>query len=153
MLLLLFQIGKDRFGLDVSQIIKVVPLVILKKVHRAPNYIAGLFDYRGTIIPVIDLSALISGKPSRLLLSTRIILVDFINSDNNHHILGLMTERVSETIMVNEKDFKQPIVESETIRYLGDIIPDENGMIKRIKIENILPEYLQKLLFKTKKEV
>lgn len=152
MLLLLFQIGKDRFGLDVSQIIEVVPLVTFKKVHRTPKYVTGLFNYRGTMVPVIDLSALISGKPSLPLLSTRIILVNFINSDK-HHILGLIAERVTETIMFREEDFKPPVIESETTRYLGDIIPMEDGMIQRIKIENVLPEYLKKLLFTMKKEV
>ena len=153
MLLIVFHVGNDRFGLDVSQIIEVTPLVVLKKAPHTPEYVAGLFNYRGTIVPVIDLSTLLCGNSSKYLLSTRIILIDYICSNDVHHILGLMTERVTETITYREEDFQLPGIESENAPYLGDIIIDENGMIQRIKVENILPESLQELLFKDKKEV
>ena len=151
MLLIVFNIGKDRFGLDVSQIIEVIPLVTFKKVHRTPKYVSGIFNYRGTMVPVIDLSTLISGKPSQPLLSTRVILVNYTSPDN-HHTLGLVAERVTETMVFREEDFKPPVIESDTTRYLGDIMTTEDGMIQRITIENILPEYLRKILFSTKKE-
>ena len=147
MLLLLFNIGKDRFGLEVNHIIEILPLVEFKIAPHTPEYVAGLFNYRGTIVPVIDLSMLISGTPSRPLLSTRIILVDYIRSDYNHHVLGLMAEYVTETIPCREEDFKPSTIVSKTAQYIGDIIIHEDEMIQRIKIENILPKPVQELLF------
>ena len=148
MLLIVFHIDDDRFGLDVDQVIEVAPIVLLKKAAHTPGYVAGLFNYRGTVVPVIDLTKLITGKPSQPLMSTRIVLVDYTGADNAHHILGIMVERVMETVNYRDEDFQPPGFEQENTQYLGDIIIDENGMIQRIKVDNILPESLQKLLFK-----
>lgn len=151
MVLLLFQAGEERLGLDVSRVIEVMPVVNLKKAPHTPEYVAGLFNYRGTIVPVIDLSALLSGKRLVPLFSTRIILVDYIGADGCSHALGLMAERVTETFSFREEDMQPAGVESETAEYLDRILTDERGMIRLVEVNRILPESLQNVLFKEKK--
>src|SRR4051812_28019239 len=68
MLLLVFQAGGQRFGLDTSEVIEVVPVLACRKLPHAPSYIAGLANYRGTAAPVIDVSALLTGEGAPLLL-------------------------------------------------------------------------------------
>lgn len=75
MLLLLFHVGHERYALESERVVQVFPNLLLKEIRHAPDYISGLFDYRGQIIPVLDLSHLIQGKACPNLLSTRIILV------------------------------------------------------------------------------
>ena len=98
MLMLLFSCEDALYALDSTQVVEVIPRVILRKVHRVPEYVAGLFNYRGEIVPVLDLSHLIQGKPSISYLSTRIIMVNYLDKDNNKRYLGLMAERVTETL-------------------------------------------------------
>jgi len=148
MLLIVFHIGDNRFGLDVDQVIEVAPIVLLKKAAHTPGYVAGLFNYRSTVVPVIDLTMLITGKQSQPLMSTRIVLVDYTGADNAHHVLGIMVERVMETTNYRDEDFQPPGFEDGNTQYLGDIIIDEYGMMQRINVDNILPESLQELLFK-----
>ena len=148
MLLILFQIGNDRFGLDVEQVLEVVPVVTFKKAPHTPGYVAGMFNYRGTIVPVIDLSTLISGEPSKSFLSTRILLVNYNSPDDTAHVLGLLAERVTETFSCNEDDFQPPGIESENAKYLENIILDDKGMIQFVSVEKILPESLHEILFK-----
>ena len=76
MLMLLFHLENERYALESTQIIEVVPLIELKKQPHAPNYVSGVFNYRGQIVPVIDLCQLIQGKSCHTHLSTRIILVN-----------------------------------------------------------------------------
>jgi chemotaxis-related protein WspB len=59
MLLLLFEIGNGRYALEVNQIIEIVPLVKFKKIPHSPDYVAGLMNYRGKGLPVIDLNLLL----------------------------------------------------------------------------------------------
>jgi len=47
MLFLLFQLGQDRYALEASRVIEVLPLVSLKRIPQAPRGVAGLFNYRG----------------------------------------------------------------------------------------------------------
>ncbi|HEY9863833.1 MAG TPA: chemotaxis protein CheW, partial [Candidatus Obscuribacterales bacterium] len=79
MLILLFYAGKDLFAISSSYIVEVIPRVSFRKVHHVPEYVAGLFNYRGVILPVIDISQLIQGTPGRSHLSTRIIIVKYPN--------------------------------------------------------------------------
>jgi len=143
MLFLVFEIDNERYCLEVSSIIEITPMVVFKKIPHVPAYFSGLFNYRGTIVPVVDLSVLISGKPSRPLFSTRVILVDYVGVDKNHHILGLLAERATETIFVKEEAFQPSGIEVDGAKYLGDVIFDDKGMIQRIRIEKLPPETIQ----------
>src|SRR5205085_2464470 len=104
MLLLLFKIGSDRYALPASQMIEVAPLVSLKQIPQAPLGVAGICNYHGLPVPVIDLSALTLGQPSPARVSTRIIMVNYPDRGQKR-ILGLMAEQISETIRRGKTDF------------------------------------------------
>jgi len=146
MLLLLFSVGDNLYALDTSQVVEVIPRVILRKVHQAPDYFAGLLNYRGAIVPVIDLCHLIQGKPSRAYLSTRIIMVNYVGQDNINRWLGLMAERVTETLNKPDIDLVDTGNLLDEAPYLGEIIMDEKGIIQRIRLEYLLLDSQHKYL-------
>src|SRR5215216_5089516 len=98
MLFLLFQLGSERYALDAGQVVAVLPRLGVKAIPHAPSAVAGLCQYRGVPVPVIDLSALALGRPSANRLSTRIVLVQFPNPVGGPHLLGLLAERATETL-------------------------------------------------------
>lgn len=154
MLFILFHIGKDRYAIDSRQVKEVVPMVDLKKLPQAPAHIAGLFRYRGRVVPVIDLCALIGNGPCRDHLSTRIILVDFpAGATGASHILGIMAERIVETISVSKADLAPSGIALEEAPFFGKIILSEQEMIQSISVENLLPESLRSALFKEEAEM
>jgi chemotaxis-related protein WspB len=83
MLLLTFRAAENLYAVDVARVVEVVPRVDLRRLPHAPAFIAGLFDYRGTVVPVIDLGLLLGSESCRNRLSTRIILVNSRPSDHN----------------------------------------------------------------------
>ena len=147
MLLLVFHLDEDRYALEGREVVEVVPGVALKAVPHAPDCVAGLFNYRGTIVPVIDLCRLTRGTPCATHLATRIVLVEFPDSRGAACILGLMAERVTEAAEVQAADFKAPGIRVEGAPYLGDVVADEQGMIQRIHVERLLPSPLRDSLF------
>jgi len=146
MLMLLFYVENDLYALDTSQVIEIVPKIILRSVRNVPEYFAGLFSYRGTIVPVIDLSYLIQGKPSRSYLSTRIIMVNYRGNDNNKRFLGLMAERVTETLKKPDSELVETGNRIEEASYLGEIIIDDGRMIQQIRLEHLLSDSQHKYL-------
>ncbi|MFM6003825.1 MAG: chemotaxis protein CheW [Sphaerospermopsis kisseleviana] len=76
MLMLLFQVNNQRYAIASQHIVEVIPLVNLTKLPHTPEYFAGVFKYRGRIIPVIDLCQLMSNQSCKEHLSTRIILIN-----------------------------------------------------------------------------
>jgi chemotaxis-related protein WspB len=139
MLMLIFYVGNDRYALDTSNVVEVIPMVILRDIPHAPHYVAGLFNYRGTIVPAIDLCRLIKGTPSRSALSTRIIMVNY-HHNNTVSLLGLMAERIADTLRHKDVELINSGFQPEEAPYLGEMIVDDRGMIQRIQVESLLPE-------------
>jgi chemotaxis-related protein WspB len=148
--MLIFNVGTDLYALDSSQVVEIIPRVILRQVHHGPEYVAGVFNYRGVIVPVIDLCHLIQRKPSLSHLSTRIIMVKYCHEDGNETFLGLMAERVTETLTKSNSDFIKPGIEVKEAPYLGDMIMDDKGMIQCLKLEYLLTQSQQLNLLPSK---
>lgn len=147
MLLLQFQAGNDRYGLDVAEVIEVVPRVAFREIPHAEPAVAGLINYRGAPVPVIDLTTLMTGAPSRPFFSTRIILTGYPDGDGGRRVLGLMAERVTETVDCAESDFRPTGISVAEAPYLGDICFHPDGTILRVKVANLLTPELREALF------
>jgi chemotaxis-related protein WspB len=92
-LFLLCQAGGHRFGIDVKDVIAVLPRARLRPAAGAPPWLAGLFAHEGRPTPVIDLPLLVAGKPCPLVWASRIVLVSVPTASGPQH-LGLLTENV-----------------------------------------------------------
>ena len=93
MLFLTFTVGANRYAIDVTRVVEVVPRVELRKIPHAPAFLAGLLGYRGKVVPVIDLGLLLGITPCRDCLSTRIILVN--DSPGDHNSSGSGARRIA----------------------------------------------------------
>ena len=71
--------------------------------------------------------------------STRIVLVHYPDENGLSHILGLMVERVTDTLTSHEVTFAPTGITTEDAPYLGDMATDAHGMIHRLRVEALLP--------------
>ena len=148
MLFLLFELGNDRYALDVRQIAEVLPLVGVKQIPLAPEAVNGLFNYRGAPVPVIDLSQLTLGRPAARRLSTRIVLVHYPDETGDTHLLGLIAERATQTVRHEPSDFVASGVTSAGPPYLGPVVTDERGLLQWIDVRTWVLASFRDLLFK-----
>jgi chemotaxis-related protein WspB len=150
MLFLLFQLGADRFALDVGGIDEVLPLVAVTPLPLAPLGVAGLFDYRGTAVPAIDLSALALGQPARRLLNTRIVLIRYPDPDGTagYQLLGLIAERATHMLRAEPGDFVASGIDNAATPYLGPVLTDVHGLVQRVDAQALLPPGLRNMLFR-----
>jgi chemotaxis-related protein WspB len=138
MLILQFYLGDVMYVIKCERIKEVVPVVALKKIPHAPDCVVGLFNYRGTIVPVIDLRQFIYGSPCQLRLSTRIMLVDYPRKDQTLSILGIMAERVTEAVNKPATDFISPSIIMHDTPYLGGIMMEDKEMIHLLDLDLLL---------------
>lgn len=144
MILILFRVGGDTFGLEASRVIEVIPLLAVREVPRAPEFVSGLINFRGMITPVIDLSMLHRGTPSRSALSTRIIVCGHDDGTGDSRIVGLVAERATDTLSCRREDFQSPGVRTDGVRYLGDILLTGGRTVQLVTPETMLtPEVLE----------
>ncbi len=148
MLFVLFELGQDRYAIQATQVLEVLPLLNLKKIPRAPLGVAGAFSYRGTPVPVIDLGALIVGIPTPQYLSTRLLLVNYPLGSGQPRTLGLIAERVTATIRRAPGDFDSVGVTADSAPYLGPVAKDQSRLIQRIDPKKLLSASIRDSLFR-----
>jgi len=138
-LALLFYLGDGMYTVSCDKIKEIVPMINLSTVDQGPAYFAGFFNYRGEIVPVMDLCRLVRGGPCRMRLSTRIILVSYTGKNSSSCTMGLMAERITETI--RKSGFAPSPVRLREAPYLGDIMMEGKNMIRHIEVD-CLPDCL-----------
>src|SRR5450432_366256 len=147
MLFLTFQLGKDCYALDTAHVVEVMPRVTCKEIPQTPPGVAGVFNYHGGPVPLIDLAALSLGRPSRAQMSTRIILVNYIEPNGETHLLGLLAEQATDTIRREKTDFVDAGVSADGAPFLGPVTKDKRGLIQLIEPGKLLPQSLCDRLF------
>lgn len=146
MLFLRFKIGDDHYVVEATDVIEVVPYARLKKIPHAPPYVAGLMNYRGRTIPVIDVCYIMTDKPCAQRLSTRIVLVNYPITDDRKVCVGMLIESITETTSLDEKDFARSGVNLKDNAYLGGVIVSSKGIVQRVIIERLLPDEAREIL-------
>ena len=147
MLALALHIGAEHYAIPVKQVTEVLPLTTLKKMPLAPDYIAGLLDYRGTSIPVVDLCALLTGKPHHKVLTTRIILIKYQHNGSAPKLLGLIAERVTETVQINSDAIQSSGIRLQHAPYLSDVSKHQDNVIQLIEANALLTDEVHHMLY------
>lgn len=146
MLLLTFQSAGALYGVDAAGVVSVIPRVRLRVLPHAPAFLAGVFEYRGEVVSVVDLGVLLGSAPSPDRLSTRIILADRAfraqeaASANapRRSLLGLIVEDAGDFATIDPAALTPPAAPILKAPYLGDITETDRGLIQLILPEKIL---------------
>ncbi|MBB3224190.1 chemotaxis protein CheW [Pseudoduganella umbonata] len=145
MKVLVFHIGADRYGLPLTAIRRVLPLMALKALPGAPAAVAGLMNLHGAGIPVIDISMLASNAGAARRMDTRIVLVDYTGPDGMAHALGLVAERVQGVQDVDDAALAPAGVLAAP--FLDRVAGDGKGIVQLVEPDRMLPDALRALLF------
>lgn len=93
--LVIFRLGKEEYGFEISVVKEIRDVEQIAKVHRSPTYIEGVMNLRGKLVTVIDLRrrlALEAKAPDEL---TKIIVVDAPDAP-----VGFLVDEVKEVAWV-----------------------------------------------------
>ena len=152
MLLLLFEIENGRYALDINKIVEIAPLVKLKKIPVAPEFVAGLMNYRGEGVPIIDLGVMIDNVPANNKFSTRIIIVRNPFQGQQDKFIGLIASNVTETIKTDLTKPPSTGVLMDRSLYKGEEAPDTEDMIQWFDLKKMLPEKEINALFEEEEQ-
>jgi purine-binding chemotaxis protein CheW len=98
-----FRSGRERFCLPVLDVEEVLDWPILTKVPLSPAYLVGIFNLRGTIVPLIDIAMTEGRRPGLL---PRHVVVASLPADGHREILriGIAADEVIGTYSVNSDE-------------------------------------------------
>jgi purine-binding chemotaxis protein CheW len=94
---LTFRLEEEVFALDISQVREVLDFTAITKVPRTPEFMRGVINLRGSVVPVVDMRLKFGMSRTEQTLSTCIIIVE-INIDGDRLILGALADSVQEVI-------------------------------------------------------
>ena len=71
-----FALGGERFGIEILRIIEIIKLVPITKVPNTPDFVRGVINLRGTVVPVLDLRLKIGMQEKEYGNKTRIVIIE-----------------------------------------------------------------------------
>jgi purine-binding chemotaxis protein CheW len=100
---LTFSLGKESFGIEVRYVTEIIGMQAITGVPELPEYIKGIINLRGQIIPVMDVRLRFKKEPREYTDRTCTIVVNI-----NNMPIGLIVDGVSEVITIPEEDVVDP---------------------------------------------
>jgi purine-binding chemotaxis protein CheW len=131
-----FLIGAQEFCVDVMSVREIRVWAPATPVAHAPDFMCGVINLRGTVLPIIDFAARLGFPPTQPTNRHAILVIQI-----GDQTIGLLVEGVSEILTINQ-DLIQPTpdVASRTAKdFVNGIIVTGGRMISLITPDAILP--------------
>jgi chemotaxis-related protein WspB len=142
-----FQLGEERFALPMGDLIEVVPLLPVRALARAPQGVAGVINYRGQVVPVVDLCQLALGRPSAERSSTRLLVLHWKPDGRESRLLALMVERAVNEQLIDTHTLTAPPVRIDATPYLGKLAMAGGQLVQLVDAAQLLPASVGDLLY------
>lgn len=100
-----FVIGEDRFALDILMVQEIIKTTTITNLPNSPEFIEGVINLRGNIIPVIDLSKRLNlpSAGDQEQANTRIIIAKV-----EDRVTGFMVDSVTKVLKIQSNDIEPP---------------------------------------------
>lgn len=139
---LTFNIGEEFYGIPVLNVKEIIGMLDITPVPKMPEYIKGIINLRGKIIPVMDLRIRF-GIPSREYDARTCIIVIETEVLNQTRLTGMVVDTVSEVLDINKETIESPSacfgeVNKEYLTGIGKI---KDKVIMLLEPINIMSTY------------
>ena len=151
--LILISIGSAFYAIDIMKIVEIIKYMPVTPVPRAPEFLEGVIDLRGDIIPVIDMRKRFEVQAGDAQDKLRIVIIKVIDK-----VAGLIVDGVKEVLRVPAKKVLPPprIVQGIESEYLSSVVSDRGRIILVLNLDRILTTtervQFKNLVFKNKKQ-
>ena len=122
---LTFRMGKEEYGLEILKVFEIINLMPITEVPRMPDFVRGVINLRGRIIPVVDLR-LKFGLPEMAYDDRTCIIIVQISRNDQEVKTGLIVDRVCDVIKIRDDQFEEtpsfgPSVDTRFLLGIGKV--------------------------------
>ncbi len=137
---LTFVLNSEVYGIGILHIREIIEYANLTTVPLMPDFISGVINLRGNVVPVVNLARRFGQSPTRIGKRTSIIIVDIQGSDGESLEVGIVVDIVNEVIELAGSDIVAPPtfgakIRADFIQGMGKI--DDKLMIL-LDVSNVL---------------
>ncbi len=101
-----FKLEEEEFALEISRVREVLDFTRVTKVPQAPDFMKGVINLRGAVVPVVDLNRKFGIRDTEKTVHTRIIIGE-VDIDGDQTVLGVLADSVHE-VMELEPEHIEP---------------------------------------------
>lgn len=132
-----FRLGEDLYAADIMRIKEIIRLQKLTSLPKAPAFVEGVLNLRGTVIPVVDLRKRFDLPAVSHSRDTRLLIVSV-----GKQLLGLVVDEVTEVISIPVKDIKPSpqLARGVGAEYLVGVCLARDSLIMLLNLDRILSD-------------
>lgn len=135
--LVTFNIGREEFGVDILSVQEINRMTEITRVPNSPNFVEGVINLRGRVIPVIDLRIKLGLEKKDYDKNTRIIVVEV-----SERVVGFIVDSVNEVLRISADLTETPPdavtgINSDFIKSVGKL---EDRLLILLDIQKTLSE-------------
>lgn len=133
--LVAFKLGREEYGIDILQVQEIKRMTDITRVPHTPEYIKGVINLRGSVLPVIDLKTRLDLLEQDYTDDTRIIIVKV-----DEIAVGMIVDAVSEVMAIDQEQIEvsQEAVGGVSTNYISGVGKMENRLMILLNLEAII---------------
>lgn len=133
--LVVFELSGESYGVEIGAVNTIIRMQPITHVPRAPEFVKGVINLRGSIVPVIDLRTRFGLAGFEETKASRIVVVE-----TESGLMGMIVDAVTETLSLPTNAIEPPssIVTSADSRYLRGVAKADDRLLILLDLERIL---------------
>ncbi|MFP4164070.1 MAG: chemotaxis protein CheW [Chitinispirillaceae bacterium] len=104
---LTFRLADEGYGLEILKVQEIIGMMSITRIPRTPEFIRGVINLRGKVIPVVDLRLKFGLDKKNDTQKTCIIVVQ-VTKDEQEVTMGIIVDEVSEVLDIEAKQIEPP---------------------------------------------
>ncbi|MBN2414480.1 chemotaxis protein CheW [bacterium] len=132
-----FQLGNEDFGVDILQVLEIIRLGPISHVPETPDFIEGVTNLRGNVIPVINLRKKFGLPQKQAEKQNRIVVFEV-----EEKIIGAIVDHVDQIIRIPDDRIEDPpeMTSADIRPYIKGLGKTESGLVILLNIRKILTD-------------
>lgn len=133
--ILTFTLGNEEYGIDILKVQEIRGYDAVTKIAKAPDYIKGVINLRGNIVPIVDLRLKFAVGDVSYNEFTVVIILNIA-----HRMVGVVVDTVSDVLQVDPKHMRPPpdLGKSIDTKYITGLVVHEERMTILVDIHSLL---------------
>ncbi len=136
---LTFSLEEEEYGIGILKVKEIIGMMPITSVPRTPDFVKGVINLRGKVIPVIDLRSKFTMKSIPYNDRTCIIVVEIDTTDTTV-LIGIVVDTVSEVLNIKEDDIEETPAFGTQLdtQYILGMAKVEGGVKILLNIDRVL---------------
>ena len=135
--LVVFDLSTEAYGVDIGAVREIIRMQDITRVPRTPEFVEGVINLRGKVIPVVDLRKRFGLPAEEESKENRIVVVDIGAQD-----IGVVVDAVTEVLRIATESVEPPasVITTADSEYLLGIAKLDSRLIILLDLEQVLTE-------------